>query len=162
MKPAKLGELLLDKDVLSLQQVERVLARQLYDARPFGQIAADEFSIDISVVLRTLAEQLLPDAERVNLQAEPSTEEALRTLAAHDAWGHRALPLRYERGELVVATSEYELPNAIALLDREVYRDYRVVIADAHVLQQALMERYGNRGAGFRNRETAHHLAGEG
>jgi len=145
MHPPKIGEILMDKGLLTLGQVEQVLARQLKDTRLFGQIAADTFGLDEATLCRTVAEQFLIEATHVNLATEPWDPDALRAVAAHDAWTYRALPLRYERGELLVATSIYELPNAIGLLDREVYRNYRFVIADAHVLETTIQERYAQR-----------------
>jgi len=142
MQVPKLGEILIDQGVLTYEQVTRVLARQMYDDRPFGQIAADAFDIEERVIWQTVAEQVLMNAESVNISTETWTKEALRAISAHDAWTYRLLPLRYEHGELVIATSAYELPGALSLIEREVYDNHRIVIADAKVLEQTIAERY--------------------
>lgn len=158
MQSERIGEILIERGVLTEAQVQQVLRRQTVDERPFGQLAEEIFRVPLSEIAAAIAEQILADCPYVNLVRERTDDACLSLISARDAWECLVLPLRLDGGVLVCATTVETLPNAIELIQREVPNPFRFVIADIRLLEQFIAERYDFEGVEII--EAAHTKAG--
>jgi type IV pilus assembly protein PilB len=100
-----LGEILLERGLIDADQLARALAE--VRARPglrLGDVLVQEGVLDESQIARALAEQFqLPYADLEDLEIDP---RVARLIGEGMARSQRVLPLREERGRLVVATAD--------------------------------------------------------
>ena len=137
-----LGSLLVDKGLLTTTQVDQVLSRQRQTGLPFGQTAVAMFSVRMTDVWRALASQQSETLRTVDLALETSTADALAAIPARFAWASRVLPLRYEGGTLLCATTQKALPDAMAALCERLDTAVRFLLADELQLKGFIMQRY--------------------
>lgn len=144
MSDRKIGMLLVQRGVLSESQVQLILERQKQLHKPFGKIAHEQFGVDERDVWAAWAQQVGFFCQHVDLACEPNDPATLDVIDAQHAWQHHALPLRYESGELVVATTITDLPEAMTLLQRTLGHGspVRFVIPDRRQLEQFIIKRY--------------------
>lgn len=147
MDVQRIGRLLVDRRLLTEQQLEHVLATQVHDARRFGQIALEEAGdLDDDQLWDILASQLTRKCERVNLTKQKYDPAVLDYVEVHDAWNHLVLPLRMEDDELVCATTEETAAMALAMLHHTLDMRFRLVISEIRLLEQFIAERYAFEG----------------
>ena len=101
----RIGELLVSKGVLSPEQAEQIVREQTESSRPFGYLAEKLFGVDPKVVEQAWVDQYLSYDTVIDLTVEPVDPDALVSLSRRQAWQFRILPLRYEHGQLLAATS---------------------------------------------------------
>jgi hypothetical protein len=133
---------LVEHELLEQAQVDEVLIQQHRDRRPVAEIVADRFGIDEHDVYQALAEQIIAAAPEVNLVTEELQREALKQVAAREAWDYLLLPLRFEGEELVCATTAETLPSALSLAQAELKVPFRFVLSSVRPLEQFIAERY--------------------
>jgi len=145
MSDRRIGMLLVKRGVIDRDTVEKILERQHYLRQPFGKIAHEQFGVDEREVWSAWAEQVGYHCQRVDLACEPNDALALDLVSAERAWEHHLLPLRFEIGELVAATTITDLPDAMTLLQLELGlgSPVRFVIPDRRQLEQFIIRRYG-------------------
>lgn len=137
-----IGQIMIARGLLNQEQVDHLLDHQTRDHRPFGQLAQGMYGVPEEAVCACLASQIIPECPRVKLCQEPSEPELLELLSPSEAWEHLVLPLRETEAGLVCATTREALPGAIALLQRRTNMPFRFVLADLHLLEQFIAERY--------------------
>jgi len=137
-----IGGILVQRGVMTEQQVQAVVAEQTRQRKPFGKLAHAMFGIAEAEVHRAWAAQTGRFCQHVDLPGEPSDLNLVHLLTESEAWAVRALPLRVETGELIVATTVIDLPEAMALLRQKVRWPIRFVLADRKQLEHYLLQRY--------------------
>lgn len=137
-----LGTLLVEKGILSDTQVEQILARQVQTGLPFGQMAVSMFSVRMTDVWRALASQQRESIGHVDLGAETHEDDALSAVPGRFAWASRILPLRFENGTLICATTAKALPDAMAALCERLDHPVTFVLAEEIQLKGYIMQRY--------------------
>ena len=137
-----LGTLLMEKGLLSGEQVEEVLRRQQCTGQPFGQTAVALFNVRMTDVWRALAVQQAAGVRRVDLTEEPMVENTLTILPARFAWALRVLPLRFAGETLICATTAKALPDAMAALCERLDYPVQFVVAEELQLKGFIMQRY--------------------
>lgn len=138
----RLGEILVARGLLSEAQRAHILETQKSSGRPFGVLAEQMFGVSPHDVEQAWAEQFAHAAERIDPNAAAPTPEALASIERRQAWQFRALPMRFERGELVIATDAPSLPRAMRFTGWRVGAPCRFVIAEPDVLSAALQAFY--------------------
>lgn len=146
MPTDRIGMILIERGLLTEAQVQQIVARQVYDHRPFSTIAAEMFDLNEQDIWHTCAHQIRDECSHVRLCQEQFDPNSLRVISAKQAWDALVLPLRTEAGELVCATTEETLPEAISLMQQEAYCNVRFVITEIRPLEDFIAERYAYEG----------------
>lgn len=143
MTTKRIGTLLVERGVLDEPQVQRILEVQEVRQQPFGKLAHDLFGVDEQAIWSAWAEQTGPMCMPIDLEDEPGDPELRAIVTVEEAWRLRMLPLRYEGGKLVVATTVTDLPEAAALLSGRVEAEVRFVIPERRTLERRIVADYG-------------------
>ena len=112
--PMKIGELLVESGVMTAEQVDHVLREQHRTHRPFGDLAERLFGIDPKCVEQAWVEQYLTYDTVGDLDSERVDDAALRVITRRQAWQFHIVPLRYEHGHLLAATTRKHLRRAVS------------------------------------------------
>jgi len=142
MADKRIGQLLVERGVMSAEQVRQVLELQRKVRKPFGKLAVDLFGVAESEIWFAWAEQVGQFCPKVDLACEPNDAAVLKLLTPREAWLNHALPLRVDHGELRVATTITDLPEAAVLLRQRTDQPLGFVIADRRQLEQFIVKRY--------------------
>tara|TARA_Y100001933_G_C18913879_1_gene527948 strand:+ start:241 stop:723 length:483 start_codon:yes stop_codon:yes gene_type:complete len=140
--PMRLGDLLVQRGVIDDEQRAEVLRQQRVTGRPFGLLAEEMFGVDPRAVERAWAAQYAGYAERIDLDTETPSVDALRVLEPRQAWQFAVLPLRIEQDELVLATTEEHLARALRFAGWRVPFQCRFAICDEQDLSRAIEQHY--------------------
>ncbi len=144
----RLGEILTQQGLLTTEQVEQILRHQRTTARPFGALAEEMFGVTEEQVERAWATQY----ERISQRIDPTTElispDALLAVSRRQAWQFRVMPIRFEEGELILATTADHLARALRFASRCLAVPCYFVIAEADRLGESLSEHFPMGGLG--------------
>ncbi len=138
----RLGDVLVQLGAISEEQRAEVLAAQATSGRPFGALAEEMFGVSPKVVERAWAAQYTELTGRVTLGDEHADHEVQPLIERRQAWQFLVLPLRFESGELVIATTEAYLPRAMRFVGWALGVDASFVIAEEEDLLAHLGEAY--------------------
>lgn len=138
----RLGDLLVARGLLSPEQRDRVLQAQRTRGRPFGVLAEDMFGLDPALVEQAWAEQYAGVAPRIDPLTEAIDLEALSLVERRQAWQFSVLPLRFDRGELVVCTTREALPRALKFVGWRLAPAVYLVTAEREAFIAALQRYY--------------------
>lgn len=138
----KIGELLVARGVLTVEQVQQILLEQELTARPFGDLAERLFGVDPQAVERAWVEQYLSYDTVTDLSCEPVQDTALRVLSRRQAWQFRILPLRYEHGHMLAATTRKNLRRSVNFAWSTLRDPVCFLIAQEQQLAEYLDEHY--------------------
>ena len=141
-----IGHILIEQGVLTPDQVARALAAQAEREAPLGRVAEQLFDIERTVVIEALAEQVVMRAPDASLATEQFDEQCLRMISAKQAWDNLILPIRWEDGELLCATTVETLPGAIELLQQKLDCPFHFVIAEMRPLEEFIASLYAYEG----------------
>lgn len=138
----RLGQLLIEKGVLTADQAQQVLAEQERSGEPFGLLCERLFSVDEEAVEQAWAHQYAKLSRAVDPLQEIVEKRALELITRRQAWQFRILPLRFDGHELMMATTQQHLRRALrfttAIMGVPVY----LVMAAPAALGQALCRYY--------------------
>jgi hypothetical protein len=143
MSDRLIGTILVQRGVLRQEQASAILRRQEELHQPFGKLAYQMYNVDERDVWSAWAEQVGHFCQHVDLACEQNDPQVIDLISAQQAWSTHMLPLRQEMGELVVATTITDLPEAMTILQKQVEQPIRFVIPDRRQLEQYIIERYG-------------------
>ena len=133
-RPQRLGERLIAKGLISLEDLEKALEIQKERGDKIGRILVDLGFVSSKDVLATLAEQLGLDL--VNLQSEPPGAPELEGLNARFLRQARAIPYAVEDSVLLLAMADPLDFETIAAVHRFTgLRTRPVLAAEAEILE---------------------------
>lgn len=146
--PIRFGDLLVESGVLTAEQRDEILEEQRLVSRPFGELAERMFGVDPDSIEQAWAEQYeslagIVDPRRCEI--EPAAADAV---TARQAWQFKVLPLRYEHGELMLATPRANLPRALRFAATQLADACFFVIAEAEPMAEVLQDLYPMPGLG--------------
>ena len=141
-----IGHILVEQGVLTPSQVERALQVQAEREAPLGRIAEQLFDIERVTVIEALAEQVVMRAPDAALANEQFDQQCLAMLTAQQAWDNLILPIRWEGGELLCATTVETLPGAIELLQQKLDCPFHFAIAEMRPLEEFIASLYAYEG----------------
>ncbi|MFU8828039.1 MAG: hypothetical protein ACNA8P_01235 [Phycisphaerales bacterium] len=144
----RLGEILIEQGLLSLEQVEHIVKHQRTTSRPFGALAEELFGVSEKQVEMAWATQYERISQRVDPTTEPICPNALCAVSRRQAWQFRVMPLRFEDGELILATTGEHLARALRFASRCLSVPCYFVIAEADRLGESLAEHFPMGGLG--------------
>jgi type IV pilus assembly protein PilB len=125
----RLGDVLVKMGAISEEQRAHVLDAQASSGRPFGALAEEMFGVSPKVVEQAWAAQYTELAGNVKLADERIDPEVSPLVERRQAWQFQVLPLRFESGELVIATTEASLPRAMRFVGWALGVDASFVVA---------------------------------
>ncbi|MEM9345218.1 MAG: hypothetical protein AAGB26_01245 [Planctomycetota bacterium] len=141
-----IGHILIEQGVLTQMQVDRALQVQAEREAPLGRIAEKLFDIERNTVIEALAEQVVMRAPEAKLASETFDPQCLRMLTAQQAWDNLILPIRWEDGELLCATTVETLPGAIELLQQKLDCPFHFAVAEMRPLEEFIASLYAYEG----------------
>ncbi len=141
-----IGQILIEQGVMTTAQVQEALQAQYGTDKPLGQIAQDLFGISAMSVAMALAEQIGLRSPHTSLASEHFDPQCLSLITARDAWDRLILPIRWEDGELLCATTVETLPVAIELLQAKLDCPFHFVIAEMRPLEEFIASLYAYEG----------------
>ncbi len=139
---ARLGDVLVRMGILSEEQRDEVLSLQTTSGRPFGVLAEELFGVSPKAIERAWAAQYAGMVGKVDLASERADAAVRDLLERRQAWQFQLLPLRFEGGDLVMATTEAGLPRAMRFVAWAVGVPASFVLAEEQDLLERLNEAY--------------------
>ncbi|NLJ59246.1 MAG: type II/IV secretion system protein [Tissierellia bacterium] len=141
-KTTRLGDLLLYKNEITLEQLDDALKSQVGSGKKLGEILIDKGYITEMTFLSTLSEQLGIDI--VNLDNFPISIDATRLISERLAIRTNAIPLKIKKDKLLVAMSEPLNIFDIEDIEMESGKKAEVVLASKSQITNAI-EKYMSR-----------------
>ncbi len=141
MTEVRLGQLLVEADVLTTQQVDDIVAQQQRTGEPFGLLAERLFGVDPRKIEDAWARQYAGLTRTVNLAIEVFDDQAAELVTRRQAWQFRIMPLRFEGRELLIATTQQHLRRALRFATNVIGIPVFFVMADPMDLGRALCAR---------------------
>ena len=133
--------------MLTTNQVEQALAAQAEREVPLGRIVEQLFDVERTAVIEALAEQIVMRSPDASLATETFDAQCLRMISAKEAWDNLVLPIRWEGGELLCATTVETLPGAVELLQHKLDCPFHFAIAEMRPLEEFIASLYAYEGA---------------
>jgi hypothetical protein len=144
---SRLGQLLVRNGVLEARQVTRALAEQARTGAPFGLVCEQLFDVDPKHIEQAWADQYAGLTQEVDLSQEMLTPEVLGLISRRQAWQFGVVPVRWDSGELMVATIPSMLVRAHRFMNRTVDGPAFFVMTSRSELLQTLALQYPLPGA---------------
>ena len=152
--PSRLGEILVDQEVLTSGQVEAILSAQQARARPFGVLAEELFGISGVAIERAWVRQYVEIAQHVDATTVPCDPRVVDMVSPRQCWQFGVLPVREEGEELVMVTTPGHLQRALRFALSVLERPCYFVLTEQKALAHALEKHHPIPGL------NASHLAG--
>lgn len=111
--PLRIGDILVELGVLTEHMREEILDEQRIVGKPFGELAERMFGIDPRVIEDAWARQYEQIAGVYSFDKGGPQLDAVSCVTARQAWQFKLLPIRFEHGELMIATTRENLPRAL-------------------------------------------------
>ncbi|MEX0886706.1 MAG: hypothetical protein WD009_09730 [Phycisphaeraceae bacterium] len=146
MQTAEIGRVLVERGLIDTTQFKQLQQTQQRVHRPADELAAELFDLRQWDIWQACAAAVLCECPSANLCHEPADAQCLALVSAQEAWEVLVMPLRMEAEELVCATTEETLAQAMALMHHRVDVPVRFVISEIRLLEQFIAERYGYEG----------------
>lgn len=144
---SRLGHLLVRNGVLDARQVTRALAEQSRTGAPFGLVCERLFGTDPRDIERAWADQYASLTQTIDLAQERLDPAVLAMVTRRQAWQFGIVPVRWDEGELMVATTPSLLVRAHRFVARTVERPAFFVMVSRTDLLRTLATEYPLPGA---------------
>ncbi len=113
-QPIRIGEILVERGILSAQQVFEIMQTQKQRGLPFGVLAERMFDVTVETIEQAWIDQYSRLTGEVDLRDEHVDIRVLKLINRRQAWQFEILPLRMEStGELLMAASRARLARAV-------------------------------------------------
>lgn len=142
MKSQQIGRFLVEQGVLTKTQFQQASRRSGLDRRPLWQHAAELSDLSEEDIWRQCAAALMRQCPHGDLFREKRENNCLPVLSPRQAWENLVLPLRVEDGEMVCATTEETLAQALPLMMRASDLPCRYILVAVHAIEQFIAELY--------------------
>ena len=140
-RPGQLGHLLLQRGLITEEQLASALAEQAENRRPLGRVLIDRGLLTEENLVCALAEQ--SGYEYVDLNEQQPDASVFSMLTAALARRYQAIPLRWEGDKLVVAMADPRNVLAVDDIRTHTGRTLKIVVASAASVASAI-ERFEN------------------
>lgn len=137
----KLGDLLLENRVLSLQHLQHAMEVQKQSGERLGDVLTRLGYVEEDELTPVLATQLRVEMRRVD--ARHIAADVLRLMPESAAREHQALPLEMERTTLVVASADPASRSLAAWLEASLGMPYRLVMAGQRNIREEIDRAFG-------------------
>lgn len=137
----RIGELLVRQGILTEAQVESVLEIQTERTEPFGSICERLFGVAPEVVEDAWVEQYTELIGSLQPDFDTCDAAVIDLLTRRQAWQFRIVPIRWEDGAVVLATTKSHLQRALRFVTGTLSFPVYFLITDAATLGESL-DRY--------------------
>jgi hypothetical protein len=137
-----IGKLLIQQGVITQEQCDKVLARQIKTQRPFGEIAEEMLGISARAVEKAWAEQYAAETRWLDAAIEQPDPATRDLVTRRQAWQFRIFPLGYDGNELMICTTQDFLVRAMNFVSRQLPVPCFFVLSEPESLGMALMRHY--------------------
>ncbi|MBL9148768.1 MAG: hypothetical protein JNM94_08765 [Phycisphaerae bacterium] len=138
----RIGELLVRQGMLTQGQVDRALAEQRHTGEPFGVVCERLFGVAPKVIEGAWATQYAQIVANIEPKLDATDPAAEATVTRRQAWQFKVAPLRYDEGQLIVATSVEFLPRALRFALTHLAAEVFFVLVPPRDLARHLTERF--------------------
>lgn len=138
----RLGEILVEQNLLSRDEVKQILVAQERQGRPFGVLAEQLFGLDPRCVESAWVKQYAAIAGLVDVESLEVDDDCIDLISRRQAWQFRVAVVSREEGELIVITDEKHLARALRFAAATFREPTFFRVADSKTLEGFLMEHY--------------------
>jgi len=138
----RLGDILIERGLITSSERDEILRQQSITPRPFGELAERMFGVSPAEVEEAWADQYSSYAEHVDPEAMEVDSRLLSLLERRQAWQFGILPILFDGNELVMCTSRRHLIRALKFVGWRLSEPAHFVLADPASLGRALMRHY--------------------
>ncbi len=138
----KLGDILVEEGVISLDQLQAALDRQRETGERLGKVIVDMEMATEDDIQKALAKQL--NVEMVDLYEEPIDQEVLELVTPEMIKRHQAIPVRFE-DENTLLVAMVDPNNLLAIDDLRLSTGYEIkpAITTEHALEYVFNKYFG-------------------
>jgi len=144
----QLGQVLVEKGVLTPEQVQAIVQKQNSTRRPFGALAEEMFGVHSECVENAWASQYSEIAEHIDPADEAIDRSVLDLIDRRQAWQFRMIPMRQDGSEIRVATTHEHLLRAMRFALRHFGQACYFVLTQPEQLADALATHFPMPGMG--------------
>jgi hypothetical protein len=137
-----IGTLLVNRGVLTREQIDRALQRQHSTGEPLGLICENLFQICPKAIEEAWAEQYSQLTRTTDPELEHFEPRALEFVTRRQAWQFQVLPIRFDGRELMIATTKENLRRALRFATNVIGVPAYLVLAESEKLRAALCRHY--------------------
>ncbi len=137
-----IGRLLVDRGVITEEQLLRVLEVQKRTHRPLGEICEELLGVKAKDVERAWAEQYAGTTRWVDPTQEHIDPECGKLVTRRQAWQFRVLPMGFDGAELMICTTKESLVRAMNFATRQLPVTCYFVLCSKEQLAEALMKHF--------------------
>lgn len=138
-----MGEILVDRGILSETQRDQVLRAQRGTNRPFGELAEKMFEVSQQEIEAVWAEQYGAIAEWIDPGNLQIPDHVLCVLSGRQAAQFAMIPIRYDGRSLVLVTTREQLPRALRFASSTFGAECTLALCDIDQLGEGLRRHYG-------------------
>ena len=138
----RIGDILVERGLISDEQREQILEAQRTDSSPFGKLAEMMFGVAPEAVEEAWADQYEAIAEHVDPRQYRPVDELLRVIDRRQAWQFGLLPIRREPHEVTICTTRGHLIRAVRYVGWKFAQPCVLVLAEPGHLGVALQRNY--------------------
>ncbi len=151
----KFGSLLVAQNLITNEQRLEILDYQLDCAKPFGVLAEKLFNVDPEAIERVWLMQYMAIAPRVDLTQTNIDKRYLGLVNKRQAWQFGVLPISFDDGCLMIATTKQKLARAHRFASRFIDLPFVFVIAEEADLDASLCQSYQGKAMRYDHHMTA-------
>tara|TARA_B100000900_G_C20180548_1_gene553687 strand:+ start:105 stop:611 length:507 start_codon:yes stop_codon:yes gene_type:complete len=138
----RIGELLVRQGVLSESEVEQVLKEQARRTEPFGAICERLLGVSPNLIEDAWADQYAELTGELVMDFDSADPSVREVVTSRQAWQFRILPIRWEDGALVLATTRDHLQRALRFATNGIPFPVFFVVTDADSMASGLERHY--------------------
>ncbi|GIW73758.1 MAG: hypothetical protein KatS3mg103_0280 [Phycisphaerales bacterium] len=137
-----MGQILIDRGILSPTQRDQVLRAQRGTNRPFGELAETMFGVCQRQIEDVWAEQYAQIAHWVDPSAMDIPHHVLCVLSGRQAAQFALIPIRYAGRSLVLCTTKDQLPRALRFASATFGAECTLALCEPEQFSAALRRHY--------------------
>lgn len=135
----KIGQLLINKNLITAEQLEMALGEQNKTGEYLGVILVNKGFLKEEDFLKTLSEQLsIPFMKLKEVEIDPL---AVKKVPAKFAWHYKVMPIKFEDNKLIIAS--FDPLRALDDLRLFLGHELKPVVASESEIMEAIKENYG-------------------